>query len=268
MSTQTPDPNIEQPEQQRGSAQHIDEHRRPWFSVLSKAVIAVIVTLTIAGIYAATTVPIAVFPTANFPRVLKAGLYALAATCVGYGLFSASGFIPRMDAFAKTQQYADAVSFLNASAGPDCVVLVVDAEEAERLIPAYTSCNTYGTSVTFAGVPKERILHNYLLGLRLKGVTRNTIHGYLENHPAEVRAYFFDTWAELFAVGPDAWLRDTTAYLERSYATFLQGNLRDQIFAFRTDYLLTTGPVPKELSAQLSTLRLVQTGPWYSLYSL
>ncbi len=72
MSTQTPDPNIEQPEQQRGSAQHIDEHRRPWFSVLSKAVIAVIVTLTIAGIYAATTVPIAVFPTANFPRVLIA----------------------------------------------------------------------------------------------------------------------------------------------------------------------------------------------------
>lgn len=72
MSTQAPDPNIEQPDHQRGSAQHIDEQRGPWFSVLSKAVIAVIVTLTIAGIYAATTVPIAVFPTANFPRVLIA----------------------------------------------------------------------------------------------------------------------------------------------------------------------------------------------------
>lgn len=42
----------------------------PWFSLLSKAVIAVIVALTVAGIYAATTIPIAVFPTTNFPRVL------------------------------------------------------------------------------------------------------------------------------------------------------------------------------------------------------
>jgi multidrug efflux pump subunit AcrB len=41
-----------------------------WFSVFSKAIIALIITLAVAGIYAALTIPIAVFPTTNFPRVI------------------------------------------------------------------------------------------------------------------------------------------------------------------------------------------------------
>src|SRR6185437_13264123 len=49
-----------------------EEHTGPWFTVLSKAVFAVIISLVVAGIYAATTIPIAVFPTTNFPRVVIA----------------------------------------------------------------------------------------------------------------------------------------------------------------------------------------------------
>ncbi len=41
-----------------------------WFSIFSKAVITVIVALTVIGVYAAFSIPIAVFPTTNFPRVL------------------------------------------------------------------------------------------------------------------------------------------------------------------------------------------------------
>ena len=73
MSHSTPDPTVEQANKQRApNTEHDSARRSPWFSVLSKAVIAVIVTLTLAGIYAATTVPIAVFPTTDFPRVLIA----------------------------------------------------------------------------------------------------------------------------------------------------------------------------------------------------
>jgi CzcA family heavy metal efflux pump len=43
-----------------------------WFTAYSKAVIAVIVVLSLAGAYLASNIPIAVFPTANFPRVLIA----------------------------------------------------------------------------------------------------------------------------------------------------------------------------------------------------
>jgi CzcA family heavy metal efflux pump len=48
---------------------HGQEHGA-WFSLFSKAVITVIVALTAIGVYAAFSIPIAVFPTTNFPRVL------------------------------------------------------------------------------------------------------------------------------------------------------------------------------------------------------
>ncbi len=44
--------------------------RNAWFSVFSKPVIALIVAIAGMGIYAAFTIPIAVFPTTNFPRVI------------------------------------------------------------------------------------------------------------------------------------------------------------------------------------------------------
>ncbi|MGH9743066.1 MAG: efflux RND transporter permease subunit [Candidatus Acidiferrum sp.] len=43
-----------------------------WFSLFSKALIAVILTLALVGAYSAISIPIAVFPTTNFPRVLIA----------------------------------------------------------------------------------------------------------------------------------------------------------------------------------------------------
>ncbi len=43
-----------------------------WFELYSKALVAVIVTLAAIGIYSASQIPIAVFPTTNFPRVLIA----------------------------------------------------------------------------------------------------------------------------------------------------------------------------------------------------
>lgn len=44
----------------------------PWFARYSKAVIALIVLLAIMGAFQASTIPIAVFPTTNFPHVLIA----------------------------------------------------------------------------------------------------------------------------------------------------------------------------------------------------
>lgn len=43
-----------------------------WFAVFSKALIAIILTLALIGGYSALNIPIAVFPTTNFPRVLIA----------------------------------------------------------------------------------------------------------------------------------------------------------------------------------------------------
>lgn len=43
--------------------------QRYWFAVFSKAIVVLIVTLAVVGVYAAFTIPLAVFPTTNFPRV-------------------------------------------------------------------------------------------------------------------------------------------------------------------------------------------------------
>ena len=48
------------------------QQRGAWFSIYAKAVITVIVALAGMGIYAAFSIPLAVFPTTNFPRVLIA----------------------------------------------------------------------------------------------------------------------------------------------------------------------------------------------------
>lgn len=72
MAQPAPDSIAEQKNNRTAPATQSHEQRGPWFSILSKAVIAVIVMLTLAGVYAATTIPIAVFPATNFPRVLIA----------------------------------------------------------------------------------------------------------------------------------------------------------------------------------------------------
>lgn len=49
-----------------------DREKGAWFSAFSKAVITVIIALAGVGVYAAYKIPIAVFPSTNFPRVLIA----------------------------------------------------------------------------------------------------------------------------------------------------------------------------------------------------
>ena len=139
-------------------------------------------------------------------------------------------------------------------------------EDSERLIPAYTPCNTYSTSVTFSGVPELRIIHNYFLRMRLLGVTAATVHDYLVTHPTEVREYFYSNWQQLFATGRDAWLTDKTSELESFYPGYLNTNLENDIHIYRADYFLSPEPLSSTLTAQLPSLKLVADLPHYYLY--
>src|SRR2546425_343648 len=47
-----------------------EQESRYWFARHSKSIIFLILTLTVVGIYEALTLPIAVFPTTNFPRII------------------------------------------------------------------------------------------------------------------------------------------------------------------------------------------------------
>src|SRR6516165_6205064 len=48
----------------------IEDPERHWFSRHSKSVIFLVCMLAAVGIYEALTLPVAVFPTTNFPRII------------------------------------------------------------------------------------------------------------------------------------------------------------------------------------------------------
>jgi multidrug efflux pump subunit AcrB len=72
-TTMTTTPSVKAPSSTLPPPQHIDHSEDPnqyWFARHSKSIIFLILTLTVVGIYEALTLPIAVFPTTNFPRII------------------------------------------------------------------------------------------------------------------------------------------------------------------------------------------------------
>ena len=61
MLDQIPTPADKQP------LEHAENY---WFARHSKSIIFLILILTIVGIYEALSIPVAVFPTTNFPRII------------------------------------------------------------------------------------------------------------------------------------------------------------------------------------------------------
>lgn len=152
--------------------------------------------------------------------------------------------------FVRRQEAAPLFSALNSAQG-DCVVLVSEKREfINRLIPAYTHCDTYSSSYIFM-VPEERIRHNFYLELRLAGVTPSTIRSYLTTYDDDVRLYFFRHWGDAFYNQADAWLSrvypplESRAFLDakkeeliQGYAEFVLEDFETQITKYRVDYIV------------------------------
>ncbi len=72
IPSNSPDPE-QRPENHAALARETNAAEKPaWFVTYSKAVISVILVLSLVGAIMALSIPIAVFPTTNFPRVLIA----------------------------------------------------------------------------------------------------------------------------------------------------------------------------------------------------
>lgn len=155
-----------------------------------------------------------------------------------------------VDDFVQRQAAAPLFRTLNSISG-DCVVLVSEKREfINRLIPAYTHCDTYSSSYVFM-VPEERVVHNFYLELKLAGVTPSTIRSYLTTYDDDVRLYFFRHWGDAFYNQADSWLRrvyppqESRAYLDakkeeliQGYAAFFLEDLELQITRYRIDYIV------------------------------
>lgn len=155
-----------------------------------------------------------------------------------------------MDDFVRRQEIAPLFRTLNAVPG-DCVVLVSEKREfINRLIPAYTHCDTYNSSYVFM-VPADRIQHNFYLEMRLAGVTSATIRSYLSTYDDDIRLYFYRHWGDAFYNQADPWLskiyppEESRTYLDlkkeeliRGYEVFVSGDLVKQVTTYRVDYFV------------------------------
>lgn len=155
--------------------------------------------------------------------------------------------------YQREQRYRPVVAWLDEE-HPDgnCVALVAEPTlELERFIPAYTGCDLYHSQYVFMNVPEERILHNYLVYMRLRGVTSETIETYLAEHEAHLQDYFFSDWREKFARSRDPWLAkvakpgqvtrffaDTKTMVAREFWANEDVPLAKLISRYRLDYLI------------------------------
>ena len=204
----------------------------------------------------------------QFPRfyrvALTGGIVVSALLLVLTGLSYRYG----MGDFKALQQHGDLFSFLNNEAPKDCVVFIKEeSDPAEPMIPAYTHCNVYSTIYLFNGVPRDRTLHNFLLRMRLEGVTEADMHQYLLAHEPEIRHYFFDNWDQIFASGIDSWVEGRIVMLEDAYRPFLKEDMKREMLMYRMDYFAVREPLPPSLFQQLPGLSLLKRFPDYYVYT-
>ena len=201
------------------------------------------------------------------PKLTRRVLFFVCSGALAYGIFSVTSYVPRIDEFRELQDTAAVFSILGQK--PDtCVAFVLPLDSTlERLIPAYTPCSVYSTSFVFYGVPKERILHNYLTYLRLQGVTEKGLHAYLLAHQTEVRQYFFDDWHQLFSSDVDPWLLERFSMLEGAYSEFSKKDLLGELQKYRIDYVITPNPLSPSVLNELPGLALATSTTRYFLYS-
>ncbi len=189
-----------------------------------------------------------------FRRYVRAWMTAvifISAFCTGFGLLSTQSYVKEMSYVQSAQHYAGVFSWLTTHAPKDCVVLInpnnARREEYERVVPAYTSCNSYTAHYFWAGITKERIEHNFLLQLQMQGIESADINDYLKAHEDDIRTTFFTDWDQAFGHGEEQWITDRIDQLTKDYQGFIKVPLTRQIKKYRFDYLLSEGPLSKNL---------------------
>ncbi|MEK7208389.1 MAG: hypothetical protein AAB699_02450 [Patescibacteria group bacterium] len=205
------------------------------------------------------------------PRLWSVFLACLIGASLVYGVFIQTHVY--RGSFADNvalEQAAPLFSFL-AREGEPCVVLVNAPPESGRnwnyLVTAFTPCDVYAESGVSLLIPYERVLHNYLVILRLRGLTSATLDGYLKDNPDEPRGYLFTSWEGLYKfVDDDPVQAERFRTLPDDFRAFLKKDFRAELRQYRLDYIFSFGPLLPSVLAELPGTELVKTFDALHLY--
>src|SRR6188508_3462733 len=70
MSWRRPRFKFRHQKKRKRTSKRLEHSENYWFSRHSKSIIFLIVMLSVVGVYEALSIPVAVFPTTNFPRII------------------------------------------------------------------------------------------------------------------------------------------------------------------------------------------------------
>ncbi len=202
------------------------------------------------------------------------GTGSLATVCIAYGLYAVTAYTAPwdIDRHIHVQRAALYTTWFQQNAPKDCVVLAnpndIDVFDEERLIPTFSHCNTYTVDFVPFGITRERIEHNYLLQLRMRGVSAAGVREHLLGQGVWIRQYFSSDWHQVFGYerGMEPWILDRIDRLTEAYQHFMKVPLETQIKKYRVDYILSEGPLPRKLLAELPDLKLVASPGMYRIY--
>ncbi len=192
-----------------------------------------------------------------------------------FGLYSQTyAYNKSYSYFRQLQIYTHVFQWLNKQP-KDCVVLVYDTTNFSfnELVLAFSHCNLYESNEFFLLMPEDRIYHNYLVHLRLKGVSADEIENYIQENKGEIHNYLFSNWAGAhglpeFPDFTDPKLEERIKKLPQDYRQFLQKEFRTELSKYKLDYILSAGPIPKSVITQLGRLKLEYQHQDISVYSL
>lgn len=182
------------------------------------------------------------------------------------------------------QKQAPIMQWLNKEAPTNCVVFVAQdnivALELNRFIPAYTNCDVYNSYNIYQGVPRDRVFHNVMVWLWMKGVTEKELPTFLEKENVWIRAYLFRDWRDMFCCDGDPWIaklgsvsewenwyKGEKARVETAYVDFLRQDIQTELGKYRLDYVIIdkTSRVRQDLTSY-KWLKQVYSDDRYIIY--
>lgn len=166
--------------------------------------------------------------------------------------------------YSKLQTYEPVFEWLNEQ-GNDCVVL--DRRDKNQkynwggYILAFTHCDTYANNWAFSLMPDERLYHNYLVHLRLQGVTPGILEEYLKANSWEDRDFIFSNWKDKYNLNdfPDfrgSLLEERRKGVPKDFKEFYAKDFKTELKKYRIDFIFSTNPLEEEIARQLPGIEL------------
>lgn len=105
-------------------------------------------------------------------------------------------------------------------------------------------------------IPYGRLLHNYLVMLKLRGIKTTDVSEYLANNLAEVRGHLSSNWQGRYRVREfpdfrDDLLWDRVRQLPLSFKEFAGADFQKELDKYRLDYILSKGHLPDDILKEL-----------------